>query len=178
VKLQDVNGVVVGKARRMLKNGDAESEQVVAILGSLDRRPMTAARAHALAARVWELAAGDAVPRHLAILVDCETHSASLDDEKVMLSQYLADLALALFALQARGTSIETIVSGKLGGGFYVALAAASHEVNLVYGSEIQLLPGKAIAAILGDGELPKPAFADYVNAGVAERELRIGLID
>lgn len=163
--INQTNGMVQGTA------GD------IAIVGSIDRQPLTAARAHALAACFWNM--GD--PAHtpvktLHVLVDCEAHSSSLEDEKVMLSMYLADLAHALQALQRRGTRVETIVLGKLGGGTYVALAAASSAVHVIHGKEIQLLPGRAIAAILGDSTAAKPEFSDYVRAGVAERELKIGL--
>jgi hypothetical protein len=114
----------------------------------------------------------------LHVLIDCEAHSASLDDEKLMLSCYLANLAMALGALRARGTTIETIVLGKLGGGVYVALAAPSHALNVIYNvGEIQLLPGKAIQAILGDAMNAKPTFEEYKKAGVAEEELKIGLV-
>ena len=176
--IHEVNGVLQGTAQGAAKDG-ASSE--VAVIGSIDRQPMTAARAHALAALVWKMAdrSNSTHPPVLClhVLVDCETHSTSLEDEKVMLSLYLIDLAHALFALQRGGTVIHTIVLGKLGGGIYVALAAPSSEVHLVYGTEIQLLPGKAIAAILGNTANVKPEFADYVHAGVAEHELKIGWV-
>ena len=169
--INEVNGVTQGTAR----GGE------IAVIGSIDRQPMTAARAHALAALVWKMAdrsnPADPAVLCLHVLIDCESHSSSLDDEKVMLSLYLIDLAEALFALQRGGTVIHTIVLGKLGGGIYVALASASSEVNLVYGTEIQLLPGKAIAAILGDSASITPEFVDYVHAGVAEHELKIGVV-
>ncbi len=170
-------GVVRGTAKG---DGDKGDEGEIAILGSLDKRLMTALRLNALAARVWRMVEHNP-PKTLHFLIDCESHSAALEDEKVMLSQYLVDLACALTALSARGTRIETVVVGKLGGGIYVALAAASHEVNLIHGTEIQLLPGKAIAAVLGsefgDTSTSRAAFDDYVQAGVADRELRIGFI-
>lgn len=164
--IKEVDGVLQGSA------GD------IAVIGSIDRQPMSASRAHGLAALVWKMAAAGAEKSaHLHVLVDCEAHSASLDDEKVMLSAYLVDLAQALLALARAGVKIQTIVLGKLGGGSYVALAAPSSEVNLIYGMEIQLLPGKAIAAILGDASAAVPEFADYLQAGVAEHELRIGVL-
>jgi Carboxyl transferase domain/Malonate decarboxylase gamma subunit (MdcE) len=168
--LVETDGLVHGKGR------DAEGK--VRVLGSIDRRPMTAARAYGLAQRVWEYVQAEKPPQRLHLLIDCDAHSASLDDEKVMLSMYLANLAIALGALRSRETRIETIVLGKLGGGVYVALAAPSHEVNLIYNvGEIQLLPGKAITAILGDVAAAKPTFDEYVKAGVADRELKIGFV-
>jgi hypothetical protein len=149
-----------------------------ALLGLIDRKPVTALRAWAFADRVWALARAATPPRQLAIVVDCEAHSTSIDDEKVMLSAYIADVALALAALAKRGTYIETTVLGVLGGGIYVALAATSINVNLLHGAHIQLLPGRAIQSILGgDGETVVNELADYQKAGVAEKELRVGYL-
>jgi hypothetical protein len=58
----------------------------------------------------------------------------------------------------------------------YVALAAPAHAVNTVHGATIQVLPGAAIAAILGEDKDGVPDPAEYAAAGVADRELRIGL--
>ena len=110
------------------------------------------------------------------MLVDCESHATSLDDERILLSAYLADLASALYALAQAGTHIETTVLGKLGGGVYVALSAPVAQVNMLYGSEIQLLPGRAIASILGEATLQKHEFDAYRVARVADRELKLGI--
>jgi hypothetical protein len=154
------------------------TESQAALLGLIDRKPVTALRAWSFADRVWALARAATPPRQLVIVVDCEAHSSSIDDEKVMLSSYIADVALALAALAKRGTYIETTVLGVLGGGIYVALAATSVNVNLLHGAHIQLLPGRAIQSILGgDGETVVNELADYQKAGVAEKELRVGYL-
>jgi Carboxyl transferase domain/Malonate decarboxylase gamma subunit (MdcE) len=168
IEAQETNGVLTGQATYQ---GEATS-----IFGSIDRQPMTAGRAYALADLLWKMAVADA-PKKLHVLVDCDAHSTSMDDEKVMLSRYLVDLAHALHALQRRGTIVETIVLGKLGGGIYVTLAAASQVMNIIYGAEIQLLPNKAITAILGNTDGVPTEFADYLKAGVADRELKIGIV-
>ncbi len=150
----------------------------IALLGLVDRKPLTAARAWLFADRVWVLANAKSPPKRLVIVVDCEAHATAIDDEKVMLSSFIADLAVALAALAKRGTFIETTVLGILGGGVYVALAAASANINLLHGAHIQLLPGRAIASILGgDGEASKYEVADYQKAQVAENELRVGFL-
>jgi malonate decarboxylase gamma subunit len=147
----------------------------VQVLGMVNRRPLGAVAAWALADAVWRMLVSP--PAALHILIDCESHAATLDDERVMLSAYLADLALALFALEQAGVHIEVTVLGKLGGGVYVALAAPASQVNLLYGMQIQLLPGSAIASILGAGNTDKFAFADYHQARVADQELKLGLV-
>ena len=166
-QLIDQDGIVTGEA-----NVDGRKTP---ILGLINARLMGVAQAHALATHAWRLQA--VAPKQLHVLIDCESHATSLDDERVMLSAYIADLASALAALVRGGTRIETTVLGKVGGGVYVALAAPSVAVNLLYGKEIQLLPGKAIASILGDTGASKFEFADYVTAGVAEREIKLGLV-
>ena len=157
-------------------NGDATvAGEAVTLLGAINGRLIGAARAHVLATKVWALV--NTPPAQLHMLIDCESHATSLDDERVMLSAYIADLASALAALVRAGTRIETTVLGKLGGGVYVALAAPSVAVNLLYGKEIQLLPGKALASILGDAGATKFEFAEYLKSGVAEREIKLGLV-
>ena len=60
----------------------------------------------------------------------------------------------------------------------FVALAAPASRVTSLHGADIQVLPGAAVAAILG-GENPEtvPDFDAYRAAGVAEEELKIGLV-
>jgi hypothetical protein len=149
-----------------------------ALLGLVDRKPLTARCAWAFADRVWAYARAEAPPKQLAIVVDCEAHATTIDDEKIMLSSYIANVGVALAALARRGTFIETTVLGVLGGGIYVAIAATSVNVNLLHGAHIQLLPGRAIQSILGGGGDATPnAFDDYKKAGVAEKELRVGYL-
>lgn len=167
-EVQERGGVVSGVARHQ------GSE--VALLGVINGKLMGAAAAWAMADAAWKHAANP--PAGLHVLVDCESHSTSMDDERVMLSAYLANLAAALQALGRGGTLIETTVLGKLGGGVYVALAAPSEAVNLVYGTHIQLLPGQAIASILGDAAPDKFEFADYRKSRVADQEFKLGLVD
>ncbi len=174
-KLEEEQGVLFGRA----KSDDVK----IRLLGIVDRQPLTAQRAWTLTDRVWALClSGKPLPgSRLNIVVDCEAHSTALDDEKIMLSQYLASLAMALMLLGRRGVYIETTVLGKLGGGVYVALAAASVKLNLLHGAEIQLLPGRAIASILGNDAVTqsegKTAAEDYLAARVIDQELKVGFI-
>ncbi len=160
-----------------LAEGSATAEgQSVTLLGLLDAKPLGAARAWLLADKVRALLV--APPAALHVLVNCEAHAASLEDERIMLSAYIANLGVALAALAAAGTRIETIVLGRLGGGVYVALAAPTERLSMIYGSEIQLLPGRAIESILGQDMAREHEIADYQKAGVAEREIKLGLVE
>ena len=148
----------------------------VEVLGLIGGRVLAAARAWALADLIRKFLS--APPARLHLLIDCDSHATALDDERIMLSAYLANLASALYALGLAGTQIETTVLGKLGGGVYVALSAPSPVVNMLFGAEIQLLPGKAIASILGDAGTLQYVFADYQSARVAEHEIKLGLLN
>ena len=171
-RLEEHNGVLSGAA---LRGG-----QEVALAGFIDGKLLGATRAWAQADIFWKMLAPDArsaLPKTLHLLVDCESHATTLDDERIMLSAYLADLACALHALAQAGTRIETTVLGKLGGGVYVALCAPAAQVNLLYGAEIQVLPGRALASILGDAAPQKFEFEEYKAARVADQELKLGIV-
>ncbi len=174
-KTEEEHGVLFGRAKM--------GEEKIRLMGIVDRQPLTAQRAWALADRVWTLChSGKTLAgSRLNIVVDCEAHATTLDDEKIMLSQYMANLAMALMMLARRGVYVETTVLKKLGGGVYVALAAASVKVNLLHGAEIQLLPGRAIASILGDAAAAntegKAGAEAYIAARVIDQELKVGLI-
>ncbi len=166
--IHERDGVLTGEATR--------DGATIAVLGIVGGKALGTVRAWAFANAARQLLASP--PKHLHVLADCETHATALDDERIMLSAYLADLGSALYALRRAGTRIETTALGKLGGGVYVALCAPANVVNLVHGAEIQLLPGKAIASILGDRDVPSYVFADYASARVADQELKLGLVN
>jgi hypothetical protein len=164
---QESDGFVLGKARR------AGGEE--ALVGIIGKNPLGAHRAWRFAEAVWRM--GDAPPPRLEVLLDCATHAARIDDEKVVLTEYIVDMGFALAALGARGTDIGLTVLGKAGGGVYVALAAPVRRVTSVYGSDIQVLPGSAVAAILGQSAESSPSFDEYHAAGVAEAEIKLGIV-
>jgi hypothetical protein len=164
---REAQGFFVGTGKR-----DGTEEQILGIVG---KQPLGAARAWRFADAAWK--ATDAPPRNLEVFLDCAAHAARLDDEKVILTEYIVDMAFALAALAAKGTRVGLTVLGKAGGGVYVALAAPAARVASLYGAEIQVLPGAAVAAILGEAQEETPAFADYRAAGVADEELKLGLV-
>ena len=165
--LHEHDGVLMGEA--------VYEGSPVALIGLVGGKLLGAARAWTLADMIWKKRT--APPKTLHLLVDCESHATTLDDERIMLSAYLANLASALYDLGVAGTHIETTVLGKLGGGVYVAVCAAAARVNLLYGAEIQVLPGKAIASILGDAGSQKYDFKEYQAARVADREIKLGIV-
>jgi hypothetical protein len=152
--------------------GRAGDEVFVGIVGAA---PLGVDRAWRLAQAVWQLVPSP--PARLRVFLDCATHATRLDDERVVLSEFIVDMAAALHALARAGTRVETTVLGKAGGGVYVALAAPAQPVSAVHGAHIQVLPGAALAAILGEGHDEAPTASEYLAAGVAEEELKLGLV-
>jgi hypothetical protein len=145
------------------------------ILGLVGKSALSAARALRFSAAAWAML--EAPPAHLEVFLDCASHAARLEEEKLILTEYVVDMAMALAALGARGTRVGLTVCGKAGGGVYVALAAPAQRVASLYGADIQVLPGSAVAAILGQSRDATPAFDEYRRAGVADLEIKLGIV-
>lgn len=171
---QDADGLVTGEGRR---EGRAE-----ALLGLVSRKPVGAERAWRFADHAWQLAARRAPYVH--VLLDCESHAPRLEDEKLVLSEFIVNMSLALTALRLSGAHVEMTILDRAGGGVYVALAAPATHVGVVYGANVQVLPGAAIAAILGDAAAEPDSAAvaavaaEAVAAGVADAQLKLGIIE
>jgi hypothetical protein len=146
-----------------------------AFLGVVGKSPLGITRAWQLADHAWRLL--PAPPRRLEVFLDCASHAGRLDDEKAVLSEFIVDMAFALHALAHRGTDVGLTVLGKAGGGVYVALAAPARRVTSVYGADIQVLPGAAVAAILGESRESTPTFEEYRKSGVADEEIKLGIV-
>jgi hypothetical protein len=164
---KESQGFFAGRGTR-----DGTEEDFLGIAGNA---PLGAARAWRFAEAAWRLV--DSGARRVEVFLDCAAHAARLEDEKIVLTEYIVDMAFALAALAAKGAQVGLTVVGKAGGGVYVALAAPAARVASVYGADIQVLPGAAVAAILGQSRDETPAFAEYRAAGVADEELKLGFI-
>lgn len=164
---RESDGVLEGRGMR-----EGAEERFVGLVG---KGALNAARAWRFADIAW--GALDAPPARLEVYLDCASHAARLDEEKMVLTEYVVDMGAALASLGTRGAVVGMTVVGKAGGGVYVALAAPASRVASLYGADIQVLPGSAVAAILGEARESAPAFADYRAAGVAEQEIKLGLV-
>jgi hypothetical protein len=143
-----------------------------AFLGLVGGTPLAAHRAWRFAENAW----GERGPGTLRVFLDCASHATRLDEEKIVLSEYVVDMSAALAAAARRGLDVQLTILGKAGGGVYVALAAPAARVSSVHGADIQVLPGSAVAAILGESREALPSFDNYRAAHVADEELRLGL--
>jgi hypothetical protein len=146
-----------------------------AFVGVVGKSALGTRRAWRFADAVWRHC--DRPPAHLEVFLDCATHAARLEEEKIVLTEFIVDMGFALAALAAMGASIGLTVLGKAGGGVYVALAAPAARVASVYGADIQVLPATAVAAILGESRESAPSFAEYRAARVAEEEIKLGFV-
>jgi hypothetical protein len=167
---REAQGLLAGRGTRA---GAGEEE---AFLGLVGHKPVGAARAWRFAELGWKLVA--APPARLELYLDCASHAPKLDDERLVLSEFIAGMSRPLAALGARGTKVGLTILGQAGGGVYVALAAPAARVASLHGAEIHVLPGAAVAAILGGGSADAtPACDADQAAGGAEDGLRVGLI-
>jgi len=166
--VHDASGLYTGHVTREGRS--------VPVLGLVGRSTVGAERAWRFAQAAWHHARNP--PPHLELFLDCESHAPRLDDEKVVLSEYIVDMGAALAALALRGTIVELTVIGRAGGSVYVALSSPATRVRTIYGAaDIQVLPGSAVASILGESDERRAAFEDYRRAGLADEELKLGLV-
>lgn len=161
---REFQGLLEGTGRT-----DAGEERFLGVVG--EKLPLAAERAWRFADRAWE-AQGPA----LRIFLDCASHATRLDEEKLVLTEYVVDMSVALAAAARRGCAARLTVLGKAGGGVYVALAAPAERVTSVYGADIQVLPASAVATILGERNESLPSFESYRAAHVADDELKLGI--
>ena len=164
---RESHGLLDGEGRR-----GASTERFLGIVGNA---PLGIARAWRFADAVWRHT--ESPPRRLEVFLDCASHAPRLEDERAVLTEFIVDMSFALATLVARGTRVGLTVLGKAGGGVYVALAAPAQRIASVYGADIQVLPGSAVAAILGASSDAVPSFGDYRAAGVADEELKLGFV-
>ena len=164
---REAAGFIEGIGRR------AEGEERV--LGIVGNAPLGTERAWRFADAGWALLA--APPARLRVLLDCATHAARLDDERVVLTEFIVGMSIPLALLAARGTRVELTILGEAGGGVYVALAGPASHVSAVHGAQIRVLPGSALTAILGEAGAEAASPVEYEAAGVAEEELKLGIL-
>lgn len=120
-------------------------------------------------AELAEAACLNAAIKSLTIAMDCAGHSILLQDEEIILSQYLVHLALWLRHLVHEGVPIRLRVAGTLSGGIYIGLAAAASSTELAPGATIRTLPVSSLVNLFG-GEIQEIADrSSYVEWGLVD---------
>lgn len=120
-------------------------------------------------AELAESACSNAAIKSLTIAVDCPGHSILLQDEEIILSQYLVHLALWLRHLVHEGACIRLRITGTLSGGIYIGLAAAASSTELAPGATIRTLPVSSLVHIFGNGMQDMDDSASYVEWGLVD---------
>jgi biotin-independent malonate decarboxylase gamma subunit len=158
VQLHKMDGVLFGR------NGTASPN---AFFGFIDGTPVGALAMWTLAGECLALAderPGEAV----TVFLDSPGQAPTFHDERVMLSEYVAHLALVLSDLRQHGHRVTLQVLGDAAGGVYVALAAPATRVVALPGANVQVLPPAAIARVLRRRTDPL-GVEDYLRAGVID---------
>ncbi|MEO8039049.1 MAG: biotin-independent malonate decarboxylase subunit gamma [Betaproteobacteria bacterium] len=140
------NDAVVARSGAFL-SARASGDDTAIAFGLVGGAVATAPLACALADGLLGAAQGRS-PLRIAILADVENHSADPADEAVVLSEYLAHLALTLRWVHRCGHEVHVIVTGVAGGGIFAALAAGATRVSMLPHARIQVLSPAALAAL------------------------------
>lgn len=124
------------------------------------------------AAELWQLS--DALlacrpGQSVNLRIDCPGQAATRSDELLVLSEYVAHLALCLRDRCRHGVDIVICIDGQCSGGIYVALAAGAERVEATSAAKVRVLPERAIEIVLGR-TLPDETLADALAAGIADR--------
>ena len=169
------SGYEARESQGLLEGSGGRDGTREAFIGLVGKQPLGAARAWRFSEAVWQHAAR--APARLEVFLDCASHAARIEDEKLVLTEFIVDMSFALAAVSAAGTRVGLTIVGQAGGGVYVALAAPAERVASVYGADIQVLPGAAVAAILGESATQVASFEDYRAAGVSDEEIKLGFV-
>lgn len=138
-------------------------------------RSFGAADAVALA-ELTASACSNAATKAVTIVMDCPGHSILLQDEEIILSQYLVHLALWLRHLvRAEGAAIHLRITGTLSGGIYIGLAAAASNTELAPGATIRTLPVSSLVHIFGNEIQETVDRAYYIEWGLVDSVLPSG---
>jgi acetyl-CoA carboxylase beta subunit len=153
-----VDGVLIGRTTKASPD---------TFFGLVSKEPVGALALWTLAGAC--LSAADAHPGEaIMLLLDAPGQAATLREERIMLSQYVAHVSLVLAQLRERGHRVTLQVLGEAAGGIYVALAAPASRVVALPGANVQMLPPAAMARVIGRHGAPG-GVDEYLRAGVVD---------
>ena len=109
------------------------------------------------------------VGQPMTLIVDCPGQAATRHDESLVLSEYVAHLALCLRSHCADGGEIVVHLSGESAGGIYVALAAGADRVEASPQASVRVLPAVAVNTVLRR-TVPDETIEEALAAGVVDR--------
>src|SRR6185312_7176211 len=102
---RESQGLLEGRGRSA--SGD---EAFLGLVG--DKMPLAAERAWSFADAAWK-----AEGPTLRVFLDCASHATRLEEERLVLTEYVVDMSVALACAARRGMTVSLTILGKAGGG-------------------------------------------------------------
>ena len=105
----------------------------------------------------------------ITLILNASSHAMNLENEQVILSDYMAHTALCLVEAKRRKISVKLVVKGCAGGGAYVSLASGCSSVRAEFNAKFFLLPEKAVEAVIGKKFQFETSTNDFIKSGVVD---------
>lgn len=105
----------------------------------------------------------------LILVLDAESHAASLADEQVLLSSFLVHLSLVIAQLGQSGHRTTLWLPGMASGAAYVAFAAPVEDVAVLASARVDILPAAAQQRIIRQTLPRAPDVRALIAAQVAD---------
>jgi hypothetical protein len=113
----------------------------------------------------------------VVLMLHASGHAATRQDESLMLSAYLAHLAVTAGSLAQAGIKRSVLwITGQAAGAVYVAFAAPVETVSAVPNARIRILPEAAVQQILGVATSTADDANTWIRTGVADAVLDMRL--
>jgi len=149
----------------------ARAGQEATLTGLVDGAPLGAIEAWMIAESI--ITSVRARPdRPIVLLYDTLGHAATVEDEALLLSDYVTHLARSVLWARERGVTVSTWLFGEASGGAYVAFTAAADQVLAFPGSDLRILPQAAVLQVLGETLQPGVARAGWRALGLVDAVL------
>jgi len=105
----------------------------------------------------------------VTLLLDSPGQMSDIDNEQILLSEFVARVADVGYALAAEGRLVDLWLVGDAGGAIYLALAAAATRVTAWPGMHIQTLPPRVVDGVLGQRRAAGASLKDLLEARVID---------
>lgn len=126
-----------------------------------------------LTTALLEAGSGETACSRFMILVDAQSHRATPEDERPVLSETLSTLALAIRALHRAGHVVDVVVTGKGGGGAQGALGSGATSVTMTPRARLFVLPEAAMRALNKAEDPEAGSIATALAAGAIDAPYR-----
>jgi acetyl-CoA carboxylase carboxyltransferase component len=142
------------------------------VAGFVQGRPVDAAACWRFSQALLDLAR-DRPPMPFVILLDTPGQAGTIDNEQLVLSEFIAQAAAVVHALRTQGKPVELWLTGEAGGAIYVALAAAANTVTAWPGARVQTLPARVVSGVIGTTRDQVTPVSELLEARVIDRWTR-----